>query len=187
MTKQSIDIIVIGGSSGCITPLIAIIESLPKDFMIPVVIVIHRMKNIQSNLTGIFSLTKNISEPEDKEPIEAGRIYLAPQNYHLLVEKEHVFSMDYSEPVHYSRPSIDVTFLSVAAVYKQNSMGILLSGSNKDGAEGIQQILLNGGRGIVQDPKTAEYPIMPNAAIQCTNKVEILTPENIIQNILNLS
>ncbi|MFA6262141.1 MAG: chemotaxis protein CheB [Bacteroidia bacterium] len=186
MTKQTIDMIVIGGSSGCIPPLVSIINSLPLSFMIPVVVIIHRMKNTQSNLHGIFTSEKQIREPEDKEPVMPGVIYLAPQNYHLLFEVNHTFCMDYSEPVHYSRPSIDVTFNSAAQVYKRGALGILLSGANQDGAAGLNRILQNGGRGFVQDPQSATYPTMPLAALRQENHPEKLSPEEIVQTLLTL-
>lgn len=186
MTKHAVDMVVIGGSSGCIPPLVSIINSLPLSFLIPVVVILHRMKNTQSNLQNIFTSEKSIREPEDKEPVMPGVIYLAPQNYHLLFEENHTFCMDYSEPVNYSRPSIDVAFSSAAQVYKQGALGILLSGANQDGAEGLNRIILNGGRGIVQDPRSAAYPTMPLAALRQEGQPEKLSPEEIIQTLLTI-
>jgi len=180
------EIIVIGGSSGSIPVVIRIIRDLPEGFSIPVVLIIHRMKNVESDLKRILSVTKNIIEPEDKDPIKSGRIYLAPQNYHLLVEEDKTFSMDYSEPVNYSRPSIDVTFDSVSAVFGNRALAILLSGANKDGAGGMVNIVANGGAGIVQDPSSAEYPVMPQSVLKNNTPVEILTPENIVLKLLSL-
>lgn len=173
-----------GGSSGCIPPLIQLLSGLPPDFTIPVVIIIHRMKNVKSEMENIFPFRKKIRLPEDKEQIQEGRIYLAPQNYHLLIEEERIFSMDNSEPVNYCIPSIDVTFMSAAEVYKENTVGILLSGANNDGAEGINKIIGVGGIGIVQDPTEAQCPTMPEAAIKGNEKVKILNIEKIIQMLL---
>ena len=184
ISGQDIELIVVGGSSGSIPVLMQIINSLPDDFKVPVVLIIHRMKNVESELKTLLSSTKKIIEPEDKEPIRQGCVYLAPQNYHLLIEDNKTFSLDYSELVNYSRPSIDVTFMSASEVYKKQTMGILLSGANKDGAEGINTIIKNGGCGIVQDPASAGCPIMPESAIEINNAVNILNPAAIISMIL---
>jgi two-component system chemotaxis response regulator CheB len=186
MMEKDIEIIVIGGSSGCIPVIMQIIHELPVDFKIPVVIVIHRLKNVDSQLKTMLSPARNIIEPEDKEPVKAGGIYLAPQNYHLLLEEDKTFSLDYSEPVHFSRPSIDVTFVSASIIYKTKTIGILLSGANNDGAEGIHKIIMNGGMGIVQDPLTAENTAMPVAAININKDVQVLTPEQIVKTIFSI-
>jgi two-component system chemotaxis response regulator CheB len=186
MTTNDFDIIVLGGSSGSIPVVTQIISALPADLRIPVVIIIHRMKNVESELQLILSAKRKIYEPEDKEQVKAGMIYLAPQNYHLLVEDDNTFCLDYSEPVNYSRPSIDVAFMSISGVYKAGTLGILLSGANKDGAEGINRIITSGGRGIVQDPSTAESQEMPGAAIKMNERAEVLSPENIVNAILKI-
>jgi two-component system chemotaxis response regulator CheB len=124
-----------------------------------------------------------IREPEDKEPVQNGIVYLAPQNYHLQIEADKTFSLDYSEPVNFSRPSIDVTFDCVASVYKHRSVGILLSGASRDGAAGISKIIKKGGTGIAQDPATAEYAYMPQSAIDANAGILILTPEAIANHI----
>jgi two-component system chemotaxis response regulator CheB len=181
------EIIVIGGSSGCIPVLMQIIGAMPADFRIPVVIIIHRARNVESELETILSATKKIHEPEDKEPISENMLYLAPQNYHLLAEQDKTFCLDYSEPVNYSRPSIDVSFMSVSAVYRGKTLGILLSGANNDGAKGIDRIIRNGGRGIVQDPVTAQCSVMPVSALKINAEAEALTPDNIVKTIFNLN
>lgn len=186
MSSGKTEVVVIGGSSGSIPVIKGIIEALPADFAIPIVVIIHRLKNVESTLKAILSDTREIREPEDKEPILKGNIYLAPQNYHLLMEADHTFSMDYSELVNYSRPSIDVSFMSLADIYNSGVLGIVLTGANNDGAQGLKQILANGGRGIVQDPTTAEYPLMPQEAIKINPGAEIQTPENIVHILLSI-
>src|SRR5690606_7668198 len=119
-------------------------------------------------------------EPEDKQQVRKGNIYLAPQNYHLLVEDDKCFSLDYSEQVNHSRPSIDVTFESIAKVYGPKCVGILLSGANNDGAEGIAAIIKAGGTGIVQNPETTDFPYMPKSAIYKSENARILTIHEII-------
>lgn len=131
----------------------------------------------------IVSITRSdlrLHEPDDKQPVEQGTIYIAPANYHLLVETDRSFGLDYSEPVQYSRPSIDVTFESIAAVYGKDAIAILLSGANNDGMEGISRIIEKGGTGIVQDPLTSEYPVMPSAAIRKNPSALVMQPLDIV-------
>jgi two-component system chemotaxis response regulator CheB len=188
MKESAFDIIVIGGSAGSIEVIMYLLKSLPKKFQPPVVLIIHRMKNTSSSLNDMLSKeagVKNIIEPEDKEPIKRGRIYLAPQNYHLLVEQDHTFSLDYSEPVNFSRPSIDLSFESIAALFGPKTLAILLSGANKDGAAGLKKVIDKGGMALVQSPESAHYPAMPKAAIDLNSKVLIQNPEQILHYILH--
>lgn len=181
-----VDIVAIGGSAGSLPALITLLEAMPPTFDYAVVIVLHRLKNVMSEMDKVLTENANkiiIREPEDKEPIRNNNIYLAPQNYHLLIEDDFTFSLDYSELVLYSRPSIDVTFECVAANYRHRAMGILLSGANSDGANGLSMIIDYGGIGIVQDPETAEYPTMPYAAINKNKKALIQSTEQIVHSI----
>jgi two-component system chemotaxis response regulator CheB len=173
------ELVVIGGSAGSLPVLIQLIKLLPDKFSVPVVIVIHRQRNVLSEFTSILVQSfrnKKITEPDDKEAIEGSSIYIAPQNYHLLIEADRTFSLDYSEAIKFSRPSIDVTFESAARIYRQNLLAILLSGANNDGTVGLEVVLKNGGTGIVQDPVTAEFPVMPRSAVASVPGVHILTP-----------
>ena len=188
MEKNKFDIITIGGSAGSIGVALILLKSLPVHFQIPIILIIHRMKNITSQLNKLLAKElgiKEVVEPEDKEPITAGVIYLAAQNYHLLVEQGNTFSLDYSEPVNFSRPSIDVSFESIARVYKHKTLAILLSGANKDGAAGLGRVIGEGGTAIVQSPETAEYPAMPKAAIDINPSVLIQSPEQTVHYLLN--
>jgi len=182
--------IVIGGSSGSIDSIINLLTDLPKTFNIPVIIVIHRMRNAESKLENIFkfkSSIKKIKEADDKEPILTGNIYIAPPNYHLILEENKTLSLDYSELVNYSRPSIDVTFESAALAYKENLIGILLSGSNSDGSEGLKKIKYYNGLTIVQDPKEAKSPIMPMSAIKSLKVDHIMTIKEIQTFLISLN
>lgn len=175
-------LVIIGGSAGSLSVLLPIVENLPKGFVTPIVIVLHRLKNVNSDMDKILEDTQEhmaIREPEDKEPIRKKHIYLAPQNYHLLFESEKIFSLDYSELVHFSRPSIDVSFESAAKVFGKNLTAVLLSGANQDGAAGVAAVVAAGGKVIVQDPATSEYSAMPRAAIEKTNDILILQPVDI--------
>lgn len=183
------EMVAIGGSAGSLPVIISILKALPAKFNFTVIIVVHRLRNVTSEMQHILAAGNpilNVHEPEDKEPIKKGMVYLAPQNYHLQIEEDKTFSLDYSEAVNYSRPSIDVTFDCVASVYKHKAAGILLSGANDDGAEGLSAIIKKGGIGIVQDPSTADYTAMPKAAIAMNNKVLARKPEYIIHYISGL-
>lgn len=182
---RAYDIILVGGSAGSLLPVTTILEQLPDDLDIPVVIVLHRLKNVQSEMDRLLSVKKKIIEPEDKEKIVPGRIYLAPQNYHLITETDRTFMLDYSELVNFSRPSIDVTFNSVALAYESRTLAILLSGANKDGAEGLCNVQEKGGKAVVQDPATAEFDVMPLAAINACTDVSVMNIEEIILHIKN--
>ncbi|MFB6457377.1 chemotaxis protein CheB [Chitinophaga sp. Hz27] len=179
-----IDIIAIGGSAGSLPVMGRIIRQLPDTLKVPVVLIVHRLKNVNSELGRLLSGDKIIIEPEDKEPIKKNQIYLAPQNYHLLIEADHTFSLDYSEPVNFSRPSIDESFYSVADAYGARSVGILLSGANNDGAAGLLSIVNAGGIGIAQQPAEAEFSIMPQAAIDLSSNIKIMREAEIISYIL---
>jgi two-component system chemotaxis response regulator CheB len=183
MSRLNVEhLVMIGGSAGSLPVLLEIVESLPAGFTIPVVIVLHRLKNVSSDMEKILEDSQQhmkIGEPEDKEPIRQKHMYLAPQNYHLLIETEKIFSLDYSELVHFSRPSIDVSFESAAKVFGKNLTAVLLSGANQDGAAGIAAVAAAGGKVIVQDPAYSEYPAMPLAAIEKTNDILILQPVEI--------
>lgn len=177
-TKQ-IQCITIGGSAGCLPVILQILRSLPYAFNFPIIIVIHRQRNVASEmvkLLGNVNQYKNIIEPDDKAPIENCCIFLAPQNYHLLVEQDFTVSLDYSEAVQYSRPSIDVTFESAAQVYKEKLVAILLSGANSDGTAGLQTVVENNGIAIAQQPESAEYPVMPASAIQHVKGIKVMNP-----------
>jgi two-component system chemotaxis response regulator CheB len=180
------DIIAIGGSSGSMPVLRRIVQGLPGQFTIPVVVVVHRLRNVKSEMVEILAGNHTICEPDDKDPIRDGHIYLAPQNYHLLVEDSRIFSMDYSEPVNYSRPSIDVTFKCVADVYKNRALVILLSGASGDGAAGMRAVLDACGHAIVQDPATCEAAAMPKTAIAMNPEAEIQSPEMILNTLLSI-
>ncbi|MFL9482275.1 chemotaxis protein CheB [Chitinophagaceae bacterium LWZ2-11] len=130
------DLIIIGGSAGSLNIIEEILAALPSTFEIPIIIIIHRMRNVLSEMDKLLSVgtgNKKVIEPEDKTPLKSNYIYLAPQNYHLLIEEDRTLSLDYSEQINFSRPSIDVSFESAAKVFKNKLLAILLSGANKDG------------------------------------------------------
>lgn len=178
---QKANLIVIGGSWGGFQASLSILKDLPHNFPIPIVLILHRMKNADSDLHLIYDkkLFLKAKEVEEKEIIRKGFVYLAPSNYHVLIEKDDTFSLDDSELVNFSRPSIDVTFTNAAAVYGSRTIGILLSGASDDGSRGLRRIKEKGGVAIVQDPTHAEADTMPKAAIKIISDCLILSLEEI--------
>ncbi len=181
--------IVIGVSSGGMNAMKIMFALLPKEFNTPIIIVQHI--NARSDGEWIKRLNEqnnlHIKEADEKEMIEAKTIYIAPPNYHLMIEKNKTFSLTIGERVNYARPSIDVLFESAADVYKTNLIGIILTGSNSDGTNGIKRIKEYGGLAIVQDPETAESPYMPTSAIAAIQPDYILSLEKIIEVLLKIT
>jgi two-component system, chemotaxis family, protein-glutamate methylesterase/glutaminase len=182
------DVIVIGGSWGGIQASITILQKLPANYSIPILLVLHRLRNTEGNLQQVLGkrLALNVAEIEEKEMLTAGKVHLAPSNYHVLIEKDHTFSLDDSELENYSRPSIDVTFTSAADVFAKKTAGILLSGASKDGSSGLKHIFENGGVAIAQDPAEAEMAIMPLSAIKLIPGCSIMTLEQIQAYLLSI-
>lgn len=180
--KAPSKMLVIGGSAGSIDVILQILPGIKKNFPFTIVIVLHRKSSADSSLSDLFSTRTSIpvKEVDDKETIETGTIYLAPADYHLLFEKNNSFSLDFSEKVSYSRPSIDVSFESASDIYRNNLTCLLLSGANSDGVEGLRITKKNGGQTVVQDPETAEAPFMPQHAINKGNVDFVLKPAEIV-------
>jgi two-component system chemotaxis response regulator CheB len=175
------EIVVIGGSAGSLEVVLKMVGAFEEHTDTSFIIVLHRKNDATSVLEEILSARTAIpvKEVEDKDPILPGTIYLAPPDYHLLIENEKVFSLDTSEKVHYSRPSIDITFESVAQVYGPRAIGVLLSGANTDGAAGLAKIKQAGGHTIVQDPTSAEVSYMPQQAIKLKAYKQVLHADEI--------
>jgi two-component system chemotaxis response regulator CheB len=158
-------IVVIGASTGGLKALQLLLSSLPAEFPLPIVIVQHRGADSEVLLEFLRRSSKlHVKEPEDKEPIEAGKVYLAPCDYHLLVENRS-FALSTESPVAYARPSIDVLFESAADEYEDATIGVILTGANRDGARGLKTIKARGGLTIVENPASATSREMPEAAI----------------------
>lgn len=164
---RSVGLVVIGGSAGSLDVILQMLPFLKADLRLPLIIVLHRKISFDSALTDLFAgkTPLIVKEAEEKEELKAGVIYIAPADYHLLVEANHTLSIDYSERIHYSRPSIDVTFETAADAFGKGLVGILLSGANADGSEGLKTIRSLGGITVVQNPVTAEIPYMPQQAL----------------------
>jgi two-component system chemotaxis response regulator CheB len=170
------EIVVVGTSWGGLLALRELIVGLPEHLGLPIVIVQHRHKQSDHLLTTLLQddTPLCVCEVEDKAPIVPGNVYVAPADYHLLVEPGY-FSLSMDEPVRYSRPSIDVTFESAADAYGAHAVGVVLTGANADGAQGLRRIVDRGGLAFVQMPQTAESPAMPAAAVEEVPQARVLT------------
>ncbi|RED22569.1 CheB methylesterase [Flavobacterium cutihirudinis] len=182
-------VVIIGGSAGSLNALMQILPELIKLNDFALVIVLHRKSTDDQTLEDLITLKSNIKVKaiEDKLPLLPGFIYIAPSNYHLLFEKEEILALDTSEKINYSRPSIDVSFESAAEVYGSSLIGILLSGSNTDGTEGLKAIKAAGGTIAVQNPLSAEMPFMPNNAILYSDPDLILNIQEILHFIASVN
>ncbi len=182
------EIIVIGTSWGGLSALSTIISTLPSTFALPIVVVQHRSPDAAGFLAELLQgrTSLRVAEVDDKMTIAAGHVYVAPPNYHLLVERG-FFSLTTDAPVRYSRPSIDVTFGSVADAYGRSAIGIVLTGANEDGALGLKRIADRGGYAIVQDPETAEGAMMPRAAWRLVPRARVLPLELISSHLVTVA
>lgn len=178
------DMVVIGGSAGSLQVVLEILPRLRKDLELSMVIIFHRKAVHEPDFLVELLSSKcllPVKEAEDKEPISRGVVYLAAADYHLFIEKNLSFSLDISEKINFSRPSIDLTFQSAADTYREKLVGVLLSGANADGVRGMQSIKFHGGYCIAQDPVTCQIPYMPTQAISKNLIDQIATPDQIAQ------
>jgi two-component system chemotaxis response regulator CheB len=181
--------IVIGTSAGGLFALSNILTILPPDYPIPVIIAQHRSKD-QPHLLEEVLQSKcriRIKQADEKEKVESAFVYIAPPDYHLLIEEDRTFSLSCDPPVNHSRPSIDVLFETAALAFGKTLIGIILTGANGDGARGIATIKKMGGITIAQDPADAQFPVMPEAAIATNQIVYIRTLEEIGSFLLKIA
>ena len=181
-------VVAIGTSWGGLAALTTLLGGLPADFSIPVVVVQHRSPDSERLLSQLLqdATDLRVCEIEDKDPLTPGTVHLAPANYHVLIEQGYA-SLTVEEPVRFSRPSIDVMLTSASDTYGAGVIGVVLTGANDDGARGLAQIVKRGGRALVQDPKTAEIPIMPIAAIRAVPTAEVLPLDALVSRLIVLS
>lgn len=177
---------IIGGSAGSLEVLLSILPQIDLSIRFPIIIVLHRKPGKDYILIDLLNSRTNlpVKEIEEKEKIEPATVYIAPPNYHVLIEKNRSFSLDASEKINFSRPSIDVVFESAADIYQMNLVGLLLSGANSDGTFGLQKIKEKGGLAIVQAPDTAIVPFMPEHAMRNVN-IDKTLKINEIANYIN--
>ncbi len=160
-------LIVIGGSAGSLLVIKQILKALPGNFVYPIVVVLHLYHGSETSVIQYLNKYTRLEVRSilDKEIIQSGNIYLAPDNYHVLLETKQQFALSCDAPLHFCRPAIDVFFTSVADIWQDNAIAILLSGANQDGAQGLLHIQKLQGTAIVQQPETAEAKKMPKSAV----------------------
>jgi two-component system chemotaxis response regulator CheB len=180
---RSSELLLLGGSAGSFKLLFKIVKFLDADLNKSVIIVMHRKRNFVSEVERLFAQNSqmDLSEITDKDKVNNNHIYIAPANYHVLIEKGGSFALDVSDAVWFSKPSIDITFESAAEVYKDKCTAILLSGANQDGAAGLLKLRNAGSLTIAQDPADAELPEMPQEAINLDAADYVLSTEEIIE------
>lgn len=181
--------IVIGVSTGGFQALKSILPLLPADFPVPIAIVQHIAEQSGTFMTDHLNQICNVivKEAEDKEPLCPAHIYFAPAGYHILVEEDKTFSLSVDEKVNFSCPSIDVLFESAADVYRENLIGVILTGANHDGATGLQKVKKYGGLTIVQHPGDAKSPTMPEAALSITEADYTITIQELPSLLITLT
>ncbi len=180
---KGVQAVVIGASAGGVSALFTVLGGLPSGFAIPVVCVLHLPDDRHSQLAEVLQrrLLRPVCEARDKQPLSPGQIYVAGTGYHLSVERDFTLSLSQEPPVHFSRPAIDYLFISAADAYGAGLLGVLLTGANEDGAQGLAYIKNSGGRTIVQDPRDAQVALMPEAALALHQPDHILTLSGIEQ------
>jgi two-component system chemotaxis response regulator CheB len=166
--QRAIDAVVVGASAGAVSALGVILPKLAPDFAPAVIVVVHLQPHVPSLLTQIFQdrCALAVREPMDKDAVARGTVWFAPPDYHLLIERNWVFALSIAPPVHFSRPSIDVLFESAAEAYGERLAGVVLTGAGYDGVAGARAIRDNGGLVLVQDPETAEAPLLPTMTLK---------------------
>ena len=181
--------IVIGTSFGGLEALKTILPKFEKDFPLPLIVVLHI--GAHSNDTFINYLNDVcqlvVKEAEGNEPVLPGHIYFAPPNYHLLIEDKHTFSLSIDEKLNFSRPSIDALFESAAWAYKNNLIGVILTGANSDGANGLKMIKSMGGKTIIQNPDNATAQVMPHFALKIAKPDIQLDLDEIADKLIELA
>ena len=182
------EIAVVGTSWGGLSAVSSVVSGLPATFALPLVVVQHRSPDAPGLLAELLQMKTrlNVVEVEDKQKIVAGHVFIAPPNYHLLIDRGY-FALSTDAPVRYSRPSIDVTFMSAADEYGKRAIGIVLTGANEDGSLGLKRITDRGGYAIVQEPKTAESGIMPQAALRVVPKACVLPLARIAAHLVTIA
>jgi two-component system, chemotaxis family, protein-glutamate methylesterase/glutaminase len=182
---QQIKAIVVGASAGGIEAMMQLFSTLPPNYPLPIICVLHIPDKHDSNLAEVFQQWARIKvqDAEDKAAIEGGRLYFAPAGYHLLIEDDATFSLSCELPVNYSRPSIDLLMQTAAQAFGKKMLGILLTGANFDGALGMKAIKDHGGLTIVQEPLEAKSGTMPKEAIKL-QRPDLILGLSDIKNVL---
>jgi two-component system, chemotaxis family, protein-glutamate methylesterase/glutaminase len=180
--------IVIGSSAGGLFALTSILDELPHDYPLPVIIIQHRVKERSQLLEEILQQRCRITvkQADEKEDIRSGVVYIAPPGYHLLIENDKTFSLASDIPEKHSMPSIDVLFETAAYCYQQSLIAIILTGASNDGSDGMRITKKLGGLTIAQDPNEAQFPYMPRAAISIGAASRVMTLDEIKHFLLTI-
>lgn len=187
-TGRKTDLIVIGGSAGSLSFVLNMMPHLKASTFLAAILVLHRKQTEDSALIDVLRhrTVFRVKEADDKDEIVPGTIYVAPADYHVLIEKEKTITLDDSEKINYSRPSIDVTFESAADVYGDRLACVLLSGANADGTEGLIKAKKAGALVIIQDPQSAEVPVMPSEALARVKPDAIISEKDLGKTLRSL-
>ncbi len=186
--EQDYKAIVIGGSAGSFQVISKLLSQLPSDFELPIIMCLHRLRHVRNGFVEALNIKSSIpiQEPTDKEPVRKGKFYLSPANYHLSIELGNTFALTTEDLMNNSRPSIDILLQTGAYAYRNKLIGILLSGANRDGAQGMKMINERGGLTIVQDPKDCLIDTMPVSALNITDIDHVLNVQDIIDFLLSV-
>lgn len=186
---NDIGVIVIGGSAGSYNIVRKILSSLPVNFSVPIVMCLHRLKEFRSGFAESLNINSvlPVKEAQDKECLRPGTVYLSPANYHLMIEPDYTLALSTEDVVNYSRPSIDIIFESAGYSLKRKMAGILLSGTNTDGARGLFSAFRQGAVTAIQNPEEAQFGIMPNEVLSYFKPHFILGDSEITQFINSLN
>ncbi len=179
-------VVMLGGSAGSVEPLLVLVERLPRDLAVPVAVVVHTPRHQPSGLVAALShrCPLAVREPVDKEELAAGTVFVAAPGYHLLIERGPCFGFSLDPPENFSQPSIDVLFESAADVLGERLIAVILSGANRDGAQGLRAVWAAGGLALVQSPEEATSPEMPRAALAACPDAEVLPAGRIADRIV---
>jgi two-component system chemotaxis response regulator CheB len=179
-------LITIGGSAGSLDVVLKMLPLLEPSLNKAIVIILHRKSTDDNILVELlqFKSAWPVKEAEEGDYILPGHVYVAPADYHLLIEANHTFSLDASEKINYSRPSIDVTFESAAEIYGRTLVAVILSGANGDGSDGMKRVKRKGGTCVAQSPDTATTPYMPRHAIE-TVPMDHILPDSELGGYIN--
>lgn len=185
---RTTEAVVIGASAGGVNALMQVLPALPRGYRLPIVVVLHVRSGRQNQLVDVFQqrVMVPVREAGDKEDIIPGTLYFAPAGYHLLLENDRSFSLSCDAPLHFARPAIDITMETAADAYGARLVGMLLTGANEDGAEGMAAIGRAGGMTVVQDPEEANVGVMPLEAIRVRPPDLVLPLEQIKRLLLML-